>query len=72
MKALVEVQYNGKNVITAEIEKLVKEDIKSHGIKINTIDMLKIYYTPETSSVYYVVTTKDGKSLNNEEPLVIE
>lgn len=72
MKALVEVQYNGKNVITAEIEKLVKEDIKSRGIKINTIDMLKIYYTPETSSVYYVVTTKDGKSLNNEEPLVID
>ena len=64
MKAIVEVQYHGKNVTATDIEKLVKEDVKSQGVK--------IYYTPETSSVYYVATTKDGKSVNNEEPLVIE
>lgn len=72
MKAIVEVQYQGKNVIAADIEKMVKENIKSQGIKISTVDMLKVYYTPETSSVYYVATTKDGKSVNNDEPLVIE
>lgn len=72
MKAIVEVQYHGKNVTATDIEKLVKEDVKSQGVKISTVDTLQIYYTPETSSVYYVATTKDGKSVNNEEPLVIE
>lgn len=72
MKASVEVQYNGKNVKATEIEKMVKEDVKAQGVKISTVDTLEIYYTPETSSVYYVATTKDGASVNNEEPLVIE
>ena len=72
MKAIVEVQYHGKNVTATDIEKLLKEDVKSQGVKISTVDTLQIYYTPETSSVYYVATTKDGKSVNNEEPLVIE
>lgn len=72
MKAIVEVQYHGKNVTATDIEKLVKEDVKSQGVKISTVDTLQIYYKPETSSVYYVATTKDGKSVNNEEPLVIE
>ena len=72
MKAIVEVKYHGKNVTATDIEKLVKADVKSQGVKISTVDTLQIYYTPETSSVYYVATTKDGKSVNNEEPLVIE
>lgn len=72
MKAIVEVQYNGKNVTATEVEKMVKENVKSQGIKISTVDTLKVYYTPETSSVYYVATTKDGTVINNEEPLIIE
>lgn len=72
MKSLFEVQYRGKNANTTEIEKMVKEDVKSKGVKISTIDTLNIYYTPETSSVYYVATTKDGESVNNEEPLSVE
>ena len=72
MKANVEVQFNGKNVTATEIEKMVKENVKAQGVKISTVESLQIYYTPETSSVYYVATTKDGKSVNNEEPLVIE
>ena len=51
---------------------MVKEEVKGQGVKISTIDTLQIYYTPDTASVYYVVTTKDGKTYNNEEPLVVE
>ncbi|WP_294578670.1 DUF6465 family protein [uncultured Thomasclavelia sp.] len=72
MKATVEIQHNGKNVTAVEIEKMVKEEVKAQGIKISTIDTLEIYYTPASNSVYYVVTTKDGKTYNNEEPLVVE
>lgn len=72
MKATVEIQHNGKNVTAVEIEKMVKEEVKGQGVKISTIDTLQIYYTPDTASVYYVVTTKDGKAYNNEEPLVVE
>lgn len=33
MKAIVEVQYHGKNVTATDIEKLVKEDVKSQELK---------------------------------------
>ena len=72
MKSIFEVQYRGKNANTTEIEKMVKEDVKAKGVKISTIDTFNIYFTPETSSVYYVVTTKDGESINNDEPLNVE
>ena len=72
LKLIFEVQCRGKNVNTTEIEKMVKEDVKAKGVKISSIDTLNMYYTPETSSVYYVVTTKDGESINNDEPLTVE
>ncbi|MFR1756160.1 MAG: DUF6465 family protein [Thomasclavelia spiroformis] len=71
MKAVLEVQYQGQNVNTTDIEKMVKEELKASGVKISTIDTLNIYYTPETSSVYYVATTKDGNTVNNTEPLTL-
>ena len=71
MKAVLEVQYQGQNVNATDIEKMVKEELKASGVKISTIDTLNIYYTPETSSVYYVATTKDGKTVNNTEPLTL-
>lgn len=72
MKSIFEVQHRGKNANTTEIEKMVKEDVKAKGVKISTIDTLNIYFTPETFSVYYVATTKDGESINNDEPLNVE
>lgn len=71
MKAIMEVQYNGKNVITTDVEKLVKEDVKAKGIKISTIDTLNIYYAPDKEAVYYVVTTKTGEVIESTEPLKI-
>ena len=71
MKAVLEVQYQGQNVNATDIEKMVKEELKASGVKISTIDTLNIYYTPETSSVYYVSTTKDGNTVNNTEPLTL-
>ena len=54
------------------IEKLVKENLKAAGVKMNTIVNLDIYYQPEEGDIYYVATTKDGKELSNEEALKIE
>lgn len=71
MKAVIEVQYNGKNVITSDVEKLVKEALKANGTKINTIDTLNIYYAPDREAVYYVATTKDGGVIESTEPLRI-
>ena len=71
IKAVLEVQYQGQNVNATDIEKMVKEELKASGVKISTIDTLNIYYTPETSSVYYVATTKDGNTVNNTEPLTL-
>lgn len=72
MKVFTEVQYNNHNVSITEIEKMVKEDVKASGAKITTIESLEIYYTPDTNSVYYVATAKDGTVISNDEPITIE
>ena len=40
MKIKLQVQFHNKNVETTSIEKLVKEDVKSKGVKMTTIDTL--------------------------------
>lgn len=71
MKLKLQVQFNNKNVETTNIEKLVKEDVKSKGVKMTTIDTLEVYYKPEDSSVYYVATTKTGEVVGNDQPIFI-
>lgn len=72
MKLKLQVQFNNKNVEATDIEKLVKEDVKSKGVKMTTIDTLEVYYKPEDRSIYYVATTKTGDVVGNEEPLFID
>lgn len=71
MKLKLQVQFNNKNVDTTDIEKLVKEDVKSKGVKMTTIDTLEVFYKPEDTSVYYVATTKTGEVIGNDQPLFI-
>lgn len=71
MKIKLQVQFHNKNVETTSVEKLVKEDVKSKGVKMTTIDTLEVYYKPEDSSVYYVATTKTGEVVGNDQPLYI-
>ena len=72
MKTKIEVQYQEHDVDVKDTEKLVKEELKTLGIKMNTISELNIYYKPEDGSVYYVAATKDGKEIRNEEALTIQ
>lgn len=69
MKINTEVQFKGHNVNITEMEKAVKENVKALGVKISTIESLDIYYSPETSAVYYVATTNDGSVISNDEAL---
>lgn len=71
MKLKLQVQFNNNNVDAAEIEKTVKADIKSKGVKLNTINTLEVYFKPEDTSIYYVATTKDNEVVGNDEPLYI-
>jgi hypothetical protein len=71
MKTKIEVQFQERNIDVKDTEKLVKENLKAAGVKMNTIVNLDIYYQPE-GDIYYVATTKDGKELSNEEALKIE
>ena len=43
MKTKIEVQFMNKDVNVSDIEKLVKEDIKANGIKLNTLETLEDY-----------------------------
>lgn len=71
MKLKLQVQFNNKNVEATTIEKLVKEDVKSKGVKMTTIDTLEVYYKPGDNSVYYVATTKTGEVVGNDQPLYV-
>lgn len=71
MKLKLQVQFNNANVVTTDIEKLVKEDVKAKGVKMTTIDTLEVYYKPEDNSVYYVATTKTGEVIDNADPLFV-
>ena len=46
MKTKIEVQFQERNVDVKDTEKLVKEDLKASGVKMNTIANLDIYYQP--------------------------
>ena len=72
MKTKIEVQYQEHDVDVKDTEKLVKEELKTLGIKMNTISELNIYYKPEDGSEYYVAATKDGKKISKEEALTIQ
>lgn len=71
MKLKLQVQFNNKNVETTDIEKLVKEDVKTQGVKMTTVDTLEVYYKPDDCSIYYVATTKTGEVVGNDQPLYI-
>ncbi|MFQ9921927.1 MAG: DUF6465 family protein [Beduini sp.] len=66
MKTKMEIQYHDKNVVTADIEKAVKEELKVKGIKMNTIDTLDIFYQPETGVIYYLANLADGTNAKGE------
>lgn len=71
MKIRTEVQYQTHNVLTSDVEKTAKEAIKAEGIKLNSLESLEVYYQPETQSVFYAATAKDGTVISNEEALNI-
>lgn len=72
MKIKTEVQFQGHNVSITDVEKMVKEDIKSKGIKLNSLSSLEIYYQPENRSIFYVAAAKDGSTIDNEDALTVE
>lgn len=72
MKIKTEVQFQGHNVSITDVEKMVKEDIKSKGIKLNSLSSLEIYYQPENRSIFYVAAAKDGSIIDNEDALTVE
>lgn len=66
MKTKFEIQFKEKNAEAGEIEKLVKEDLKVNGVKMNTVDTLEIFYQPEKTVVYYLAKLKDGTEVNSD------
>lgn len=72
MKVKTEVQFQSHNMLVSDVEKAVKEDIKSQGTKLNSLDSLEIYYQPENLSIFYVAIAKDGSVISNEEALIVK
>lgn len=65
MKINTTVQCAGKETSVSDVEKLVKEELKTSGEKMVEITDLHIYFKPAEGEVYYVATKKDGSSVGN-------
>ena len=63
MKTKIEVQFQERNVDVKDTEKLVKEDLKASGVKMNTIANLDIYYQPAQRNRYHLAQV-DSKYLS--------
>lgn len=66
MKTMIEVQYQEKNVKNGDLDKYVKETLKEQGVKTTEVEILNIYYLPETAKVFFVAIKKDGSELKGE------
>ena len=62
MKTNLVVQAMGSEKNVADVEKMVKEELKLQGVKMTSIDTLDVYYKPVENEVYYVATAKDGST----------
>ena len=54
----VYIQFNGKEVLTAEILELVKQAWVAEGHRASSIKDLNVYVKPEESAAYYVINGK--------------
>ncbi len=62
MKVNTYVQYGGNEILTAELEKRVKELWKAEGRIIKDIESLDLYLKVEENTCYYVINgTYSGK-----------
>lgn len=71
MKTKLQVQFDGNDVLTTDVEKVVKAELKAKGIKTTDVDTLDVYFQPDTNAIYYVATKKDGSTEGNEEALYL-
>jgi hypothetical protein len=62
MKVNTYVQYHGKEIQTADLEKRVKEIWRAEGHTIKEIESLALYFKVDENACYYVVNeTFSGK-----------
>lgn len=60
IRIVTEIQFQGRNVRSKDIETAVKADLTAAGLKIKDVGTLNIYYKPEEDAAYYVAFGRDG------------
>lgn len=61
MKTNFNIQVHGNEYVAADVEKLVKEELKNQGVKVTGLKTLDLYFKPVERECYYVATSKDGE-----------
>ncbi|MDY3091350.1 MAG: DUF6465 family protein [Erysipelotrichaceae bacterium] len=61
MKTNFTIQVHGNDYVAADVEKLVKEELKNQGVKVTGIKTLDLYFKPIERECYYVAVSKDGE-----------
>lgn len=65
MKLETIVQANGNELAVTDIEKAVKEEVKSTGVKVKDIKSISVYVKPNENEVYYTCKLADGSEINS-------
>ena len=66
MKLNLFVEYEGHKVLAKNIEERFKEHWKVHGGKIKDLEEVELYFKPEESACYYVITGHAEKDKKGE------
>lgn len=70
MKKTFVIQHDYRDVSTRGIEQTVLADIKKQGIRQSDLEVLDIYYKPETREIYYAGRNKKtGKAVGRDTAL---
>lgn len=63
MKTNVVIQCDGTDTVVDELEKAVREELKSMDVKVSKLQTLDIYFQPTVNETYYRAVDADGKEI---------
>lgn len=65
MKLETIVQANGNELVITNIEKAVKDEVKSKGVKVKDIKSISVYVKPNENEVYYTCKLANESEISN-------
>lgn len=64
-------EYGGQRISQAAVQKAIREDLKSRGLKRFVVKTLDVYVQPENNAIFYVANAATTREVKGEIPFFI-